>query len=314
MAINPAGGQGALEQRNRFLDPKILQRIGNLELVARGVVEGFLQGLHRSPFLGQSMDFAEHRPYVPGDDPRRVDWKAYAKTERYYVKEFEAETNTNFTLLLDCSSSMNFGEGVTKFDYARFLSASLAYMARKQGDRVGIMTFDSKVRDVVPCSGRHLDRVLMAIARSKPEHPGNLSAAIREAAMRRGRKGIMAIVSDLYLDPEELRAPLTMLREVGNDVMVFQILTPPEMDLPYEGPYILEDIETGEVIPLAPKELLAEYRTLITEHVAAVARVVASSGADHILAETSRPLDQALFHYLLSRQYRKRSGRWASHS
>jgi hypothetical protein len=130
--------------------------------------------------------------------------------------------------------------------------------------------------------------------------------------MRRGRKGIMAIVSDLYLDPEELRVPLTMLREVGNDVMVFQILTPPELDLPYEGPYILEDIETGEVIPLAPKELLAEYKNLITEHVAAVSRVLTSSGADHILAETSRPLDQALFHYLLSRQYRKRSGRWAS--
>jgi uncharacterized protein (DUF58 family) len=312
MAINQGGGLDDVGQRNRFLDPKILQRIGNLELVARAVVEGFLQGLHRSPFLGSSMDFAQHRPYVPGDDPRRVDWKVYAKTERYYVKEFEAETNTNFTLLLDCSSSMNFGEGVTKFDYARFLAASLVYMARKQGDRVGIMTFDSKVRDVVPCSGRHLDRVLMAIARAKAEQPGNLGAAIRDAAMRRGRKGIMAIVSDLYLDPEELRVPLAMLREVGNDVMVFQILTPPELDLPYEGPYILEDIETGEVIPLAPKELLAEYKNLITEHVASVARVLTNTGADHILAETSRPLDQALFHYLLSRQYRKRSGRWAS--
>jgi len=312
MASGQGSGQGDFGQRNRFLDPKVLQRIGNLELVARSVVEGFLQGLHRSPFLGQSMDFAEHRPYVPGDDPRRIDWKAYAKTERYYVKEFEAETNTNFTVLLDCSSSMNFGDGITKFDYARFLAASLAYMARKQGDRVGIMTFDSQVRDIVPCSARHLDRVLITIARARAERSGNLGAAIREAAMRRGRRGIMAVVSDLYLDPEELRVPLTMLREAGNDVMVFQILTPPELDLPYEGPYILEDIETGEVIPLAPKDLLAEYKTLITDHVAAVSRVLTNAGADHILAETSRPLDQALFHYLLSRQYRKRSGRWAS--
>lgn len=309
MASTQGIGQGG---GNRFLDPQILQRIGSLELVARAVVEGFLQGLHRSPFLGQSMDFAQHRPYVPGDDPRRVDWKVYAKTERYYVKEFEAETNTNFTVLLDCSKSMDFGEGITKFDYSRFLAASLAYLAKRQGDRVGIMTFDSKVRDVVPCSARHLERVLLTIARSKPERPGELGAAIRETAMRRGRKGIMALVSDLYLDPEELRVPLTMLREAGNDVMVFHVLTPPEQDLPYEGPYVVEDMETGEAIPLAPKDLLAEYKNLVTAHVAAVSRVLTNAGADHILVDTSKPLDQALFHYLLSRQYRKRSGRWAS--
>jgi len=298
----------------RFLDPAILQRIGNLELVARSVVEGFMQGLHRSPFLGQSLDFAEHRPYTPGDDLRRLDWKVYARTGRYYMKEFEAETNTNFTVLLDISRSMNFGEPVTKFDYARFLAASLAYLAKRQGDRVGIMTFDRKVREVVPCSARHLERVLVTIDRAKPAEPGELHGALLDAAGRRGRKGIVAVVSDLYLDPEELRAPLTHLREVGNDVMVFHVLTPEERDLPYEGRFTLEDLETGETIPLVPKELLAEYQRLLTEHVAAVAQVVGGSGADHVPTDTATPLDQALFHYLLARQYRKRSGRWASHS
>ena len=131
-----AWSQGRVGPGARFLDPKTLQRIGSLELVARGVVEGFLQGLHRSPFLGQSMDFAAYRPYVVGDDPRRTDWKVFARTERYYVKEYEAETNTNFTVLLDCSHSMAFGEAeVTKFDYARYLAACLSFLARKQGDR-----------------------------------------------------------------------------------------------------------------------------------------------------------------------------------
>ena len=154
MPANNAWSQGRVGPGAQFLDPKTLQRIGSLELVARGVVEGFLQGLHRSPFLGQSMDFAEYRPYVVGDDPRRIDWKVFARTERYYVKEYEAETNTNFTVLLDCSHSMAFGEAeFTKFDYARYLAACLTFLARKQGDRVGIVTFDSKVREIVPLLG-----------------------------------------------------------------------------------------------------------------------------------------------------------------
>lgn len=299
----------------QFLDPLVLQRIGNLELVARVVVEGFLQGLHRSRFMGQSMDFAEHRPYTDGDDPRRVDWKVYARTERYYVKEFEAETNTNFTVLLDCSRSMDFAYGdVSKFDHARFLGASLAFLARKQGDRVGIVTFDSEVRDVVPCSARHLELVLLTIDRSEAKRPGDFAEALKDAASRRTAKGLVALISDLYLEPEELRAPMNQLREAGNDVMVFHVLDPAELDLPYQGKITIEDMETDEFLPMAPEELREEYRKLVTAHVAEVAKVLGSAGADHILVDTSGPLDQALFHYMLARQERKRRGTWASRS
>ena len=313
MPAHHAWSHGRVGPGAQFLDPVILQRIGNLELVARGVVEGFLHGLHRSPFFGQSVDFAEHRPYSPGDDPRRVDWKAYARSDRYYVKEFEAETNTNFTVLLDASRSMAFGEGgVSKFDYASFLSASLAFMTRKQGDRVGILTFDSEVRDVVPCSARHLELVLLTIDRASPRHRGELGPALRDAISRKGKKGLVALVSDLYVDPEELRRPLNQLREMGSDVMVFHVLDPAELDLPYTGKLTLEDMETEEILPMAPEELREEYQRLLTAHVAEVGRVLASVGADHILADTSQPLDQALFHYLLARGERMRTGRWAS--
>jgi uncharacterized protein (DUF58 family) len=314
MSVGHGWGRGQVGPGARFLDPAVLQRIGSLELIAKTVVEGFMQGLHPSPFLGQSVDFAEHRPYTVGDDPRRVDWRVYARTGRYYVKEFEAETNTNFTVYMDTSRSMGFGSPVTKLDYGKFLAASLAFLARRQGDRVGCITFDRAVRDLVPCSARHLERVLLTISRAKAERSGDLAPALRDAAGRRGRKGIIGIVSDLYVEPEELRLPITRLREMGNDVMVFHVLDPAERDLPYDGPFTLEDMETGEVLPLVPKELKEEYRNLVTAHVAKVAKILGGAGADHILADTSRPLDQALFHYLLARQYRKRSGRWASAS
>jgi len=310
-----AWSRGKVGPGAQFLDPLVLQQIGNLELVARGVVEGFLQGLHRSLFLGQSMDFAEHRPYTPGDDPRRVDWKVYARTERYFVKEFEAETNTNFTVLLDCSRSMDFPDGgVSKFDYARFVAACLSFLARKQGDRVGILTFDSEVRDIVPCSARHLELVLMTVARTRPERQGDFATALRDVVSRRTKKGLVALVSDFYLDPEELRGPMTQLREVGNDVMAFHVLSPAERDLPYQGKFMLEDLETEEVLPMAPEQLREEYQALMTGHVAEVGRVFANTGADHVLIDTARPLDQVLLHYLLARQNRKRRGRWASRS
>ena len=308
-----AWSHGRVGPGAQFLDPVILQRIGNLELVARGVVEGFLHGLHRSPFYGQSVDFAEHRPYAPGDDPRRVDWKAFARSDRYYVKEFEAETNTNFTVLLDTSHSMAFGdEKLSKLDYARFLAASLSFLTRKQGDRVGILTFDSEVREVVPCSARHLELVLLAIDRAKPERRGQLGPALRDAMSRKGKKGLVALISDLYVDPEELRRPLNQLREMGSDVMVFHVLDPAERDLPYKGKLTLEDMETEEILPMAPEDIQEEYRKLLTAHVKAIGRVLTSAGADHVLIDTSQPLDEALFHYLLARGERMRTGRWAS--
>lgn len=294
----------------RFLDPAVLHRIGNLELVAREVVEGFLHGLHRSPFVGQSLDFAEHRQYSPGDDLRRMDWRVLARTDRYYVKEFEAETNANVTVLLDCSRSMSFGSGqVTKFDHARFLAASLVFLARRQGDRVGAVTFDREVASVIPCSARHLDLVLLTLDRARPERQGELAAALTELVQRQSRRGILLLVSDFYVEPEALSGAVGLLRAAGNDVLAFQVLDPAELELPYEGALTVQDMETGETLPVTPDELKDEYRDLIRGHVDAVARTLGGVGADHVLVNTAVPLDQTLFRYLSARQERRRRGR-----
>jgi uncharacterized protein (DUF58 family) len=298
-----------------LLDPRVLQRIGNLELVAREVVEGFLHGLHRSPFVGQSLDFAEHRAYAPGDDLRRMDWRVLARTDRYFVKEFEAETNADFTVVLDRSRSMSFGSGeVRKFDHARFLGASLAYLARRQGDRVGVVTFDDGVREVVPCSARHLDLVLLTLDRAEPDRPGELGPALTDLGARARRRGILALVSDLYVEPDELAGAVGRLRAAGNEVLVFQVLDPAERELPYREALTVEDLETGETLPVTPEALREDYRELVARHVEAVRRALAGVGADHAPVDTSRPLEEVLFHYLSARQERRRSGRWGSRS
>ncbi len=312
-----ARGRGSASEARgaRFLDPGVLQRIGNLELVAQGVVEGFLHGVHASPHVGQSLDFAEHRQYVPGDDPRRVDWRVLARTDRFYLKEFEAETHANVTVILDRSRSMAFGsQEISKLDYARFLAASLAYLARLQGDRIGAVTFDSSVRDFVPCSARHLDRVLVALDRSEAEVAGELPTALTAMAERPRPRGILVLVSDLYLEPEELRRPISLLRAAGNDVLVFQVLDPAEIAFPYEEALTVEDLETGERLPITPDRMREEYGELMKDHVEGVGRVLSRSGADHVLMDTSRPLDLALARYLSARRHRGRRGRWASPS
>src|SRR5688500_5150158 len=189
----------------RFLDPQVLARIDNLELLARTVVDGFLHGLHKSPYMGLSMEFAEHRAYMPGDDIRKIDWRLFARTDRHYVKQYEAETNAKFTVLLDVSRSMSYGSGpVTKLDYARFLAASLSYLSRGQRDRVGLYAFDSEVIEHVRPSVRHLDQVLHALERVVPGRPGSLAAPLFTAASTLHRSSILALISDFYEDPQAI--------------------------------------------------------------------------------------------------------------
>ncbi|MBW3554598.1 MAG: DUF58 domain-containing protein, partial [Gemmatimonadetes bacterium] len=233
-----------------FLDPATLARIDNLELLARTVVDGFINGLHSSPYLGLSLDFAEHRPYNPGDDVRRIDWRLWARTDRHYVKEFEAETNANFMTLLDVSASMTYGSrGIRKIDYARYLSACLTYFSRQQRDRVGLITFDDRVRDYVPPSARHLDVVLHTLDRlerreeredgeeresaSASPEPG-LAAAVLHAAERVRRRGIVVLISDFYEEPPAAVDAVRQLRYRGNDVVVFHVLDPAEIEFPFE--------------------------------------------------------------------------------
>ena len=287
----------------QFLDPVVLSRINNLELLARTVVDGFLQGLHRSPHLGLSLDFAEHRAYMPGDDIRRVDWRLFARTDRLYVKQFEAETSANFMVVVDVSRSMSFGShSATKLDYARFLGAALAYFSQKQRDRVGLVTFDHEIVQYVPPSTRHLDLVLHTLARAEPGRPG----ALRDPLLRLGEtlnhRGIILLLSDFYEEAEEVIESVRHLRSRGHDVIVFHILDPEELEFTYDSPASFQDLESETMMPVVPDELADDYRTLIRQHTDELSRLFTGSQIDYTVLDTSKPLDYALFSYLSRRE------------
>jgi len=287
----------------RFVDPKILARIGNLELLARNVVDGFINGLHRAPFFGASVDFAEHRGYVAGDDIRRVDWKLYARTDRYYIKQYEADTNTNFTILFDISKSMKFASnGVSKLEYGSYLAACLAYLAHRQRDRVGIITFDEDIVAHVPPSAKHFNMVLHTLDQAKPERPGHLSAPLNKMAEHFKRRGILLLISDFYDDPDAVLDAIKPLRFLGNDLIVFHVLDPQEINFDFNDASTFQDLESGEQIPVVPQSFRAEYRRLIQEHIARLSAKFSEQRIDYMLCNTSEPLDKALSSYLSSRQ------------
>jgi len=287
----------------RFVDPRVLSRIGNLELLARHVVDGFINGLHRAPHFGASIDFAEHRGYVAGDDIRRVDWRLYARTDKYYVKQYEADTNTNFAVLLDISKSMSFGSGgVTKIEYARYLAACLAYMAHRQRDRVGIVTFDEEVVTYVPPSAKHFDVMLHTLDRVEPVRAGRLRAPLEKIAEHFKRRSVVALISDLYEEPDEILEAIKPYRFLGNDIMVFHVLDQAELDFPYSDASRFQDLESGEEVPIVPESLRAQYRELITAHIDALRTKFSEIRVDYTLVNTSRPLDDALFSYLANRE------------
>jgi uncharacterized protein (DUF58 family) len=292
---------------SRFLAPEVVARIGNLELLSRTVVEGFVSGLHRSPYLGRSVDFAEHRAYMPGDDIRRIDWRLFARSDRFYLKEFEADSNTDLVQLLDVSRSMEFtSHGVTKLDYARYLVACMAYLARKQRDRVGLMTFDDDVRDFVPPSAKHLPILLHTLERAAREgehgRRGELAGPLGKAAEALHRRSLIVLVSDLYLEPRAVLDAVALLSHRGSDLMVFHLLDPAEIDFPFDQTANYEDLESGERIPVVPEEVRERYRGLVAEHIAALSRILGENRVDYALFNTSAPLDHALFSYLSRRQ------------
>src|SRR6185436_9399756 len=227
----------------RFVDPKVLARIGNLELLARNVVEGFINGLHRAPFFGASIDFAEHRGYVAGDDIRRVDWRLYARTDRYYVKQYDADTNTNLTVLLDVSKSMSFGShGVPKLEYASFVASCLGYLAQRQRDRVGIITFDSDIVAHVPPSAKHFNVMLQTLDRSRAERQGHLIGPLTKMAEHFKRRGILVLISDFYDEPDAILEAIKPLKFLGNDLIVFHVLDRAELEFEYDDASSFEDL------------------------------------------------------------------------
>lgn len=288
-----------------FIDPKVLARIGNLELAARTVVEGFINGLHRSPHLGASMDFAEHRAYMPGDDIRRIDWKLFARSDRYHIKEFEADTNTNFLVLLDVSKSMGFAgpkSGLSKLEYAKYLAASLSYFSHHQRDRVGMATFDQDVVNYVPPSAKHLNVILHTLDRMQVGGKGELERPLRKISETMRRRSMVVLISDLYHEPEDVLRAVAYLRGKGNDLIVFHVLDQAELEFPFDGASQFEDIESGERLPVIPEYLRAQYREMIQNHIARLGGLLGQNRIDYHLFDTSRPLDDALFTYLSNRQ------------
>ena len=283
---------------SRFIDPAVLAKIGNLEFIARSVVDGVINGSHRSPYFGASVDFAEHRGYVPGDDIRRVDWRVYARTDKYYIKEFEADSNANFSVLLDVSKSMAFGRRITKLDYAKTLAACLTYLVSKQRDRVGLVTFDEAVIDHVPPSAKHVDVVLHTLDRVQATRPGRFGVPIRKLAEHFGRRGIVVVISDFYEEPDEVLDAVSLIRYRGNDVILFHVLDPAEIDFSFDDASSFEDLESGEQLPVVPDALREQYRAMIGEHIAALTTQASAQRVDYNLLNTSSPLDYALFNYM----------------
>lgn len=286
---------------SRFIDPAVLAKIGNLEFIARSVVNGVINGSHRSPYFGASVDFAEHRGYVPGDDIRRVDWRVFARTDKYYIKEFEADSNSNFSVLLDVSKSMAFGSRITKLDYAKTLAACLTYLVSKQRDRVGLVTFDEEILEHVPPSARHVDVVLHTLDRVQAKRPGRFGVPIRRLAEHFGRRGIVVVISDFYEEPDEILDAVSLIRFRGNDVILFHVLDPAEIDFSFDDASSFEDLESGEQLPVVPDALREQYRAMIREHIAALTTKSAAQRVDYNLLNTAAPLDYALFNYMAIR-------------
>lgn len=288
----------------RFLHPEAIQRIGRLEIRARHIVEGFLSGMHRSPYFGQSVEFLQHREYAPGDDLRRVDWKVWAKQDRYYVKQYEEDTNMRCTLLVDISGSMQYGSGaLNKNEYGCTIAASLAYLLLRQQDAVGCVAFDERIRAKVPLRSKrnHLDFVVQALAVNKPAWKTEMYQILRDVAESHPRRGMMVLISDLLADTAGTLKGLKLLRQRGHDVMVFHLLDDDELDFPFNGPTRFEGLESDDTLNCNPRALREGYLAALGAFLDEVRLGCAKRTVDYALLRTSQPLDVALATYLSNR-------------
>jgi uncharacterized protein (DUF58 family) len=293
-----------MHDSKRFLLPEAIKRIARLDLRARHVVEGFLSGMHRSPYFGQSIEFRQHRQYTFGDDLRYVDWKVWAKQDRYYVKQFEEDTNLRCTLLCDVSNSMRYGRGpMNKYEYGCTIAVSLAYLLLRQQDAVGCVASDDAARMTVPLRTKrnHLDSVIKALELSSPRNKTDLYQILRNTAEGFPRRGLMVLVSDLLVDREGLFRGLRLLRSRGHDVMVFHVLDDDEMDFPFNGPTRFEGLELPEQLRCNPRALREGYLAALGTYLEEVRRGCSRHNVDYALLRTSQSLDAALAAFLSNR-------------
>ena len=293
----------------RFLDPELLAHINSLELLARAVVEGFMSGLHRSPYTGFSTEFTEYRQYNQGDDLRYLDWRLLGRTDRYFIKKYRADTNTQCHLLVDTSASMKYSSAssITKLQYAQFLAASIAYLLNRQQDSVGLVAFDKRVHTHVPARNRtgHMRTIFGNLSQLTAGDECNLSESLHQLAEILNRRGIVVIISDFYDHPDRLKEAFQHLRFKGHDLVAFHVLDQNELDFQFDEPVLLlEDSETQEQMPVLPDVVMNGYRERIRRHVDKMRQSAASNKVDYEMMTTKQPLDYALFSFLS-----RRSGR-----
>ncbi|MGH7828511.1 MAG: DUF58 domain-containing protein [Candidatus Binatia bacterium] len=285
-----------------YFDPAVLAGISNLYLRARWVVEGIMSGVHRSRSKGFSVEFEEHREYSPGDEIRRIDWKALGKFDRYFIKEYEDETNLRAYLLLDTSASMDYASnGITKFDYGCTLTACLAYLILKQQDAAGLVTFSNRIEQFIPPKAKrdYLTQILQALENRRPAGETNVGRILEEIAGQIKRRGMVILVSDLIDEPEAILKGLRLFRYKGNDVIVFHLLDQAEIDLPFDGNILFEDLEEANLKVVAdPKAIRQTYRQVIDEFTGQMRKQCHDSAIDYQLLSTTTPLDRALASYL----------------
>lgn len=291
----------ATDDKNYF-DPKVLAGISNLSLRARWVVEGIMSGIHKSRAKGFSVEFEEHREYSPGDEIRRIDWKALGKFDRYVIKEYEDETNLRAHLVLDSSASMNYAsDGISKFDYGCTLVASLAYLILRQQDAAGVVTFSNKVESFLPPRAKrdYMTQIVAALEKRRPSGDTHVGKILEEIAGQIKRRGLVVLVSDLLDEAEQILKGLRLFRFKGNDVIVFHVLDQAELDLPFDGNILFEDLEEENLKVIAdPKTIRATYKQVVDEFVSQMRKECHDSTIDYQLISTSTPLDQALASYL----------------
>ena len=288
-----------------YLDPELLQRLGDLELVAREVVEGLRVGSHRSPLRGFSTEFAHHRQYSPGDALRTIDWRVFGRTDRYYTKLYEAETNFDCHLLIDASASMNYGSGkVSKLEYAKFLAASLAYVVLKQRDSVGLSVFDSEVRAYLPPRSAmgiilEIDKLLRDI---KPTPRTRIAKQLHDIALMMKRRSMVVLISDLFSDVDDILAGLDHLRFDGHNVVVLHTLDPYELEFPFDGTWRFEGLEGEEPLTTQPQRIRDDYVASFGEYMESLRAGCVASQVDYTTVDTSRPLDTVLSEFLHQRE------------
>lgn len=298
--------QKNIQDYRKYLQPEVAAKLANMELVARLVVEGFITGLHKSPYHGFSVEFAEHRQYMPGDEPKHIDWKIYGKTDRYYIKQFEEETNLKSYIILDASRSMAYASNgkISKLEYASYIAAALSYLMVQQRDAVGLTVYDEKIRSYMPphATKSYLKEILRQLEITEGSNKTGTADALHQIAERIKRRGLVIILSDLFDKSKEVATALKHFRHKKNEVIVMQVLDPMERSFAFGGDAVFKDMETSEEIMTQPYHLQKAYQEEMKKFLDFYKKECRENNIDYVLLDTSTPFDTALFQYLSKRQ------------